>query len=79
MEQKKEDAKQGKREYSDEEEEESGDTGMNLSKRDAFILLKAGEMSQKEIAEAVNERFDDVEIGRRRVGQVISNHDAKIA
>jgi hypothetical protein len=78
MEQKKEDAKQGKREYSD-DDEESGDTGINLSKRDAFILRKAGEMSQKEIAEAVNERFDDVEIGRRRVGQIISNHDAKIA
>ena len=79
MEEKKAAAKRGEREYSGDEDAESGDTGINLSKRDAFILRHAGEMSQKEIAKAVNERFDDVEIGRRRVGQIISDHDAEIA
>ena len=78
MEEKKAAAKRGEREYS-EEEEESSESGVRLSKRDLFILRRAGEMSQKEIAQAVNDEFDDVEIGRRRVGQIISNHDDEIA
>lgn len=79
MEEKKAAAKRGEREYSEDDEEESGESGVRLSKRDAFILRKAGEKSHSEIAELVNDRFDDVEIGRRRVGQIISNHDSKIA
>ena len=79
MEEKKAAAKRGEREYSDEEGEESGESGVRLSKRDAFILRKAGEESHSDIARKVNERFDDVEIGRRRVGQIISNHDDEIA
>jgi len=79
MEEKKAAAKRGEREYSDDSDDDSGESGVRLSKRDAFILRKAGELSQREIAKEVNDRFSDVEIGRRRVGQIISNHDDEIA
>jgi DNA-directed RNA polymerase alpha subunit len=74
MEEKKQQAKEGQREYSESDGEEAADAGVQISQRDLFIVRRAGEMSHKEIAKAVNDEFGE-EIGRRRVGQIISNHD----
>jgi hypothetical protein len=72
MERKKEQAKQGQREYS--EEDGSTESEDRLSERDRFILALSDTLASSDIAGKVHEQFGE-EISDRRVRQIISDNE----